>query len=174
MLIRNVFGYACVLTLLGLFLSITLVKAQTYCTLQEVRTEVLIYAPIDSVWNKLMAVKDYPQWNPFIQSISGTIKLHRYLKIQLQIDDSTQKEFKVKVLELKPNTRFAWGGSVLFFFKAKHYFYLEAQSPTATKLVQGEYWKGWFGKKYGQQVYRSAYANFTKMNIKLKLLLEHQ
>lgn len=81
-------------------------------------------------------------------------------------------DFKAKVLEMKPDSAFAWGGGALFFFKARHYFKLEDIGEGKIKLTQGESWRGWFGKSYGKKVYQEAAENFERMNLKLKEMAE--
>jgi hypothetical protein len=82
------------------------------------------------------------------------------------------KKFKAKVLELKPNDTFSWRGSVGFIFRAKHYFILIPIDEHHTKMIQGEYWKGLFGKSYGKKIYKSVFEKFDTMNVKMKELLE--
>jgi len=146
--------------------------AQTFCTTGEVRTEVIINAPIDSVWKMLISIEKYPEWNPFICEVKGKFKVKSFLKFKMKTQDGTIKKFSAKLLVLNKNESFAWGGSLLFLFKAKHYFLLNAIDPNTTKLVQGEYWKGLFGKAYGKKVYQSACYNFNAMNEKMKDVLE--
>ena len=86
--------------------------------------------------------------------------------------DKKDRVFSAKILELDYGKRFAWGGGLLFFLKAKHYFILVPMDDSTTTLIQGEYWKGLFGKSLGKKVYKDACENFVSMNIKLKQLVE--
>jgi hypothetical protein len=80
-------------------------------------------------------------------------------------------DFHAKVLEIKENATFAWGGSALFFFKARHYFQIESLPNGGVKLIQGEAWGGLFGKSYGKKVYQEAAENFERMNQKVMELM---
>ncbi len=144
------------------------------CSRQEVFSVIQINAPVDSVWNALLAVDEYAQWNPFIMDIDGTIQQRKMVKITVKLRDGSIKTFRAKIQKLQKGYALEWGGSLLFFFKAKHYFYLKPTDGQTTELIQGEYWKGWFGKTYGRNVFEDACFNFQQMNQALKTRLESE
>ena len=39
--------------------------------MKTIETQIIINAPVGQVWQTLMQFKNYPKWNPFIQSIEG-------------------------------------------------------------------------------------------------------
>jgi hypothetical protein len=158
----------CLALLVGLYLN---VLAQDFAKTSGVQVTTAIAAKPEAVWALLLKFDDYPQWNPFIQSVEGDVKKGKRLHIHIS-GKTKDYDFKAKVLELNENQAFAWGGSALFFFKARHYFRIEPQGDGTTKLVQGEAWKGWFGKSYGKKVYQEAAENFSRMNLKMKEILE--
>ncbi len=155
----------------GLLLNSEAQKMDNTCTTSEVRTQIVINADPTTIWNILLDVKNYPSWNPYIYEITGTIKKGSFVNFRMKNGDDERK-FKAQILELKTNETWAWGGSLLFFFKARHYFILQPIDATHTRLIQGEYWHGLFGKNFGKKVYRDACVNFEKMNVKLKQLAE--
>src|SRR6185503_17872700 len=91
------------------------------CTTSEVRTQITINADPEAIWHILLDVKKYPSWNPYIYEIAGTIKKGSFVKFRMK-DGNGERKFKAQILDLKPNDTWAWGGSLLFFFKARHYF----------------------------------------------------
>jgi len=149
----------------------TVANAQSNCTPNEVRTEIIIKAAPHTIWQILTDVKNYPAWNPYIYEIQGELKLHKSVKFRMK-GSPKERKFSAKILAYKPDTTWAWGGSVLFFFSARHYFILERIDNEHTRLIQGEYWHGWFGKSFGKTVYQDACVNFALMNEKLKELAE--
>ena len=154
-----------------LFLNISLAFGQQFCTVTEVRTEVIIHANSDSIWKILINTADYPNWNPYIYQVTGIVKKGKMVSFRMK-GKSKDRAFSAKILELDSGKRFAWGGGLLFFLKAKHYFILVPIDESTTTLIQGEYWKGFFGKSLGKNVYKDACENFVSMNIKLKQLVE--
>ena len=80
--------------------------------------------------------------------------------------------FKAKLLTMDVNRELAWGGSFMPFIRARHYFILQPIDAEHTRLVQGESWKGWFGKSMGKKIYEETFFNFNEMNEKLREMLE--
>lgn len=39
--------------------------------MREIRTEIIIAAPIEKIWAILINFSSYPRWNPFIRNIEG-------------------------------------------------------------------------------------------------------
>jgi hypothetical protein len=146
-------------------------QGQTFAKPNGVQMETMIAAEPSEIWAILLRFEDYPNWNPYITSIEG--KAEKGKRLHIHIDGKEKDyDFKAKVLEMNPDSAFAWGGGALFFFKARHYFRLEQIAPGQTKFTQGESWRGLFGKSYGKKVYQEAAANFERMNLKLKELVE--
>jgi hypothetical protein len=140
--------------------------AQTFSSPRGVQVQTTIHASAAEVWAMLLDFQKYPTWNPYIRSIEGEAKQGKRLHIVI---DGKEKvyDFKAKVLEVKPDRAFAWGGGALFFFKARHYFRIEPMPDSTVLFTQGEAWGGLFGKSYGKKVYQEAIANFDKMNVAL-------
>lgn len=137
--------------------------AQNKVSPRGVRIETEMRAYPEEVWEMLMDFAAYPDWNPYIRSIDGFAQKGKRLHIVIDGKEKTY-DFKAKVLELAPQKAFAWGGSALFFFKARHYFEIVPLEDGQLKFIQGESWGGLFGKSYGKKVYEEAAVNFEKMN----------
>jgi hypothetical protein len=148
-------------------------QAQTFSSPRGTQVETIIQADAAEVWTILLNLPDYPNWNPYITKIEGNPQKGKRLHIVVKGKEKDY-DFKAKILDLQPNQTFAWGGSALFFFKARHYFYLEQIAPDQLKFTQGESWGGLFGKSYGKKVYQEAAENFQKMNTKLQEMVEGQ
>jgi hypothetical protein len=145
--------------------------AQTLCTVTEVRTEITISASAESVWKLLLNSQDYPHWHPYITAIEGELALHKKIKVHTIDQEKKAGQFKAYVLKLEPNKELAWGGSLGFVFRAKHYFIIEVIDSQTVRFIQGEYWRGWFGKMYGKKIYQKTFANFKLMNERMKVEL---
>jgi hypothetical protein len=165
------FAAKTVFALCLLILSAKIIQAQSFTKPNGVQVETIIQADAAAVWAILLRFEDYPNWNPYITKIEG--KAEKGKRLHIHIDGKEKDyDFKAKVLEMKPDSAFAWGGGALFFFKARHYFKLEDIGEGKIKFTQGESWRGWFGKSYGKKVYQEAATNFERMNLKLKEMVE--
>ncbi len=52
--------------------------------MHEIKTEIEIAATPEQVWSILTDFSAYPQWNPFIRSINGTVKTGERLTAFIQ------------------------------------------------------------------------------------------
>ncbi len=145
---------------------------QTYFNENGVRTEIDIHATPDQIWQLLIDFNKYPLWHPYITAIKGEPKLKSKIKVTVKNEDSTSTKFSAYILELKSDELLSWGGSLGFIFRAKHYFILDPIDSTTVRFIQGEYWKGLFGKSFGGKIYKETYNRFNVMNNKVKELLE--
>lgn len=161
------------LSCLFLLAGITALRAQSFSGPRGVQTEIVIKATPQQVWEKLGNFADYASWHTYLTGVEGTLKKGRMLKFYLRKPGNRKKNyFKAKLLTMEPGRELAWGGSFMPFIKARHYFILQPVDAEHTRLVQGEYWKGWFGKSMGKKIYEETFFNFNEMNETLKQLLE--
>jgi len=112
--------------------------------MKEIRTEIIINAAPDKVWAVLTDFESYPDWNPFIKSISGPKKSGETLAMTAQLPDGMSMNFKPLVLNFDENKEFRWIGVLLFkgLFDGEHYFILSANDDGTTTFVHGELFRG--------------------------------
>lgn len=147
-------------------------KSQVFAHANEVRTEILIHSKPEKVWNILTDFNQYSQWHPYITHIQGKLKKGKQLKVTYLDKDNKLKKFSAYVLDLDTNKTLSWGGSLGFIFRAKHYFMIEEVNDSTVKFIQGEYWRGMFGKGYGKKIYEQTFNKFNAMNERLKQMAE--
>ncbi len=146
---------------------------QTLSTPNEVQTEIVVKGTPEQIWDLLIDFEQYPQWHPYLSKVSGEFKEGKYLKFTIKNQDGEEEgKFRARLIKIIPNHEISWGGNLCFFFRAKHYFYLIKIDDTHTKLVQGEYWKGVFGKKYGKKIYQDLTEKFIQMNFIVQNIIE--
>jgi len=147
--------------------------AQTTSTPNEVRTEIIIEGSPQQIWDLILDFKEYPNWHPYLSEVLGKVKKGKFLKFKTKdLDGNPEGKFTAKIMELELHKELSWGGNVLFFFSAKHYFRLVKIDETNNKLIKGEYWKGVFGKSYGEKIYIDLTKKFIQLNITVKNIIE--
>lgn len=112
--------------------------------MRNIETSQVINAPVELVWKVLMNFNDYPNWNPFIKSISGNSTPGEQITAELCLPGKKPMIFKPTVLSAIPNQEFSWLGKlgVKGLFDGEHYFKLEKLSENKTRFIQGEKFTG--------------------------------
>jgi uncharacterized protein YndB with AHSA1/START domain len=62
--------------------------------MKELVTEILINAPPSAVWKVLTDLPAYPEWNPFIRSISDDLKPGGRLTVVIQPPEGWSMTFR--------------------------------------------------------------------------------
>lgn len=111
---------------------------------KTIQTEITIHAPKATIWNILMNFKEYPQWNPFIQSISGNTHVGEQLSISLQPPGGSAMKFKPMIQQSEDQKIFSWLGKLFVkgLFDGHHSFTLEALDQNKTRLIHAEQFSG--------------------------------
>ena len=142
--------------------------------MHEISTEIEIAATPEQVWSILMDFIAYPQWNPFIRSISGVVKVGERLKIFVQPTGGKGMKFRPTILVAVPNQELRWLGHFLLpgIFDGEHYFQIEAISPGRVRFIQGEKFSGILVGFAKVKLECEIKSGFIAMNQALKLLAE--
>ncbi len=137
--------------------------------MKNIRTEIIIDAPIATVWDILMNFDSYPNWNPFIH-ITGNAVVGQHLENTIFLEGQKPQIFKPKVLEVQQNKLLRWEGNLLIkgLFDGMHYFQLEAINQDQTRLVHGENFKGILVGLILKMIGTATEEGFKKMNLALK------
>jgi hypothetical protein len=115
-----------------------------YFRAMEILTEIVIAAPPSTVWRELTDFAKHPEWNPFIKSISGTLKKNERLQVHIAPPGKSGMKFNPKILRVESGKEFAWKGHLFFpgLFDGEHFFRLEDHGNGQTKLIHGEKFSG--------------------------------
>jgi hypothetical protein len=110
----------------------------------ELRTEIEIEAAPERVYSVLTDFARYHEWNPFITSISGTLRLGERLHVEMSLPEGRSFRVRPTVLRLAPNQELAWQGRLFLpgLFDGEHFFRLVARAPNITQLIHGENFRG--------------------------------
>ena len=112
--------------------------------MKEIRTEITIKAPREKVWKTFTNAESYAQWNPFIKSLTGNLKVAEQITVLLQPPGGNVMTFRPKVLVFEENKEFRWLGKLFFkgLFDGEHYFQFKDNQDGSTTFVHGEKFTG--------------------------------
>ena len=136
---------------------------------KSIKTEIIINAPKEKVWQILTDFPNYTKWNPFIVSIKGDLRTSGRLVNTLASGNKTFV-FKPKVLSVVPDHYFDWLGSLFIggLFDGHHYFEIDELSPNQVKFTQGEHFSGILSGYILKKIGDETRNNFIRMNAALK------
>jgi hypothetical protein len=141
---------------------------------KEIKTEILINATPEKVWSILTKFENYPNWNPFIKSIKGEVKVGNKIEARIEPQKAQGMTFKPKVLVFDTNKEFSWIGHLLFpgLFDGEHKFELVDNGNGTTTFRQSEKFKGILVPLFKKMLDNNTVNGFNEMNEKIKELAE--
>jgi len=141
--------------------------------MKEIQTQIEIQASPEKIWNILMDFDHYPEWNPFIKSISGDKKPGSKLTNFIQPPGENGMTFKPVVLINKANQEFRWLGKLWGggFFNGEHYFILKDLGNNTIQFIHGEKFTGILVGMLGGML-KNTKNGFELMNQALKARAE--
>ena len=141
--------------------------------MKEIKTEIIINAPVEQVWKTFTEVENYAVWNPFIESIQGTLQVGEQIEVRLTPPDGNAMTFKPKVLVFNKNKEFRWLGKLFIsgLFDGEHYYQLIDNQDGTTTFVHGEKFKGILVGLMGS-ILKNTVKGFEMMNEALKKEVE--
>jgi hypothetical protein len=138
------------------------------------RREIEIDAPSSRVWQVVSDFESYPDWNPFIRSISGRRERGAKLEVRIAPPGGRPMTFRPKVQSLEEGRELRWLGRLLVpgLFDGEHRLLVEPLDPNRSRFVQSERFSGLLvGLLRG--VLERTEAGFEQMNRALKQRAEH-
>src|SRR5829696_4401328 len=111
---------------------------------KELYTEIEIAATSEKIWRILTDFENYPNWNPFIRRIKGTIAVSEKLEVFIQPSGAKGMTFKPTLLAVEKEKELRWRGKffVSGLFDGEHFFKIEPLAENSAKFVHGEHFKG--------------------------------
>lgn len=139
-----------------------------------ISTEIKINASVEKVWNILSDFKAYPDWNPFVVSLEGDVKVGNQIKVLISPPEGSAMTFKPKVLVFEPEKELTWLGTLGFkgLFDGEHSFKLVRNTDGTTTFIQSEKFSGILVGLFSGTLGKTK-RGFEMMNQKLKELAEN-
>lgn len=123
--------------------------------------ETTITAPPETIWAILTDAPSYPEWDPGMSRLAGTIALGEKITAYTKI--SPDRAFPVKVTTFEPGKKMTWtGGMPLGLFKGVRNFILTAKG-NQTHVAISEEFSGLLLPIFGRTVpdLNPAFADFV-------------
>ncbi|MBK9737466.1 MAG: SRPBCC domain-containing protein [Saprospiraceae bacterium] len=141
---------------------------------KEIRAEIVVNATPEKIWSILTNFDNYPNWNPFIKSIKGDVKIGNKITARIEPPEASGMTFKPKVLTFETNKEFSWLGHLLFkgLFDGAHKFELNDNGNGTTTFIQSEKFDGILLPLFKNMLENNTKRGFEAMNKKLKELAE--
>lgn len=142
--------------------------------MKEIKTEIVINASPQKVWNVLTDFKAYSEWNPFITSIEGDVFEGSKFKVTIESLGSSPMSFKPICSSFTEPVEFSWIGKLGFrgVFDGKHIFELVALDNEKTKFIHREEFNGFLVPVFWKKLNVNTRWSFEMMNDKLKEKVE--
>lgn len=136
---------------------------------KEIKTEIKIQASPEKVWQVLTDFENYPNWNPFIQSISGEKRVGKHLSTKIYPPNRKPMKFKPIVLKFDQNKELRWLGSMAIkrIFDGEHYFKISSLENGSVLFQHGEVFRGIL-VAFMPKVFVATQLGFEQMNAALK------
>ncbi|UCC94167.1 MAG: SRPBCC domain-containing protein [Thermoplasmata archaeon] len=137
---------------------------------RELRTEILIDAAPDRVWEVLTDKEALGEWNPFIKEMDGELREGERLRVILQQPNRKPMTIKPRLMEVSPGRELRWLGhlGVPGLFDGEHIFELHPEGPRSTRFVHREEFGGLFVPMFWRMLDTDTREGFEQMNHALK------
>jgi hypothetical protein len=139
--------------------------------MKSCHTKIIIHAPVSKVWNILLDVNRYPEWNPSVAKIWGTLKEGRFIFAHIL---PLKNVFPLQIISLKKEQELIWKGTLLSgeIMKGEHYYRLKDLGNGNTELQHGERFTGLASWLIPALLLSQMQANYKYHNEKLKIIAE--
>jgi hypothetical protein len=137
--------------------------------MRRLRREIEIDAPPSVVWDVLADFDAYPEWNPFIPSISGQPRPGSKLEVRIAPPGGRAMTFRPTVQAADQGRELRWLGRLVVpgLFDGEHSLLVEPLGGERSRFVQSEQFTGLLTGILGAMLAKTD-AGFEQMNLALK------
>jgi hypothetical protein len=138
--------------------------------MKKLHSEIEIDAPAERVWRLLTDFASYPEWNPFIRSISGQPTPGERLEVRIEPPGGRGMTFRPTVLTAEDNRELRWLGHLLVpgLFDGEHSLTIQPLGENRARFVQREAFKGLLVPLFRRSLDNNTQRGFEEMNRALK------
>lgn len=133
--------------------------------MKTITTSIDIDAPASTVWRVLTDVERYPEWNPFIRRLEGSLTPGARLVVRIAPPGAKGMTFRPRVISVAVARELAWLGSVGVrgIFDGEHSFAIEPRGAGGCRFVHSERFTGILVPLLGRSL-EATETGFTLMN----------
>ena len=142
--------------------------------MKELNNEVEINASAERVWHLLTDFAQFPQWNPFIQRVSGEPTTGARLDVTIQPSGTHATTIRPIVMKAEPNRELRWRGQWLTpgLLDDEHIFTIEPLETGRVRFTQREIFTGILSSFSAHRRNTDTRRGFREMGKALKLRAE--
>ncbi len=142
--------------------------------MKEVRTEIEIQASPEQVWQTIIDLEKWTEWNPFIHHIIGKAKLGEAVDITVT-SEPKDMILHCTVIKTEPNKELCWKYHVAvpFLFQGEHSFIIEKAGDNKVRFIDREICNGWLVFTQAKNMDTKTKRGFEEMDRALKIRVEN-
>ena len=142
--------------------------------MKQLATSIVIEGSSGAVWDTLLDFGAYPEWNPFVRSISGCPSVGERLSARLQNPGGKVMSITPTVTAVEENRQFSWLGKLGLkgIFDGHHHFRIEPIENGSVRFTQSEEFGGVLVPVLWRMLDTKTRAGFEAMNMALKNRVE--
>jgi len=142
--------------------------------MKQLDNAVEINASAERVWQLLTDFAQFPQWNPFIQRVSGEPIAGSRLDVTIQPSGTEATTIRPIVMKAEPNRELRWRGQWLTsgLLDDEHIFTIEPLETGRVRFTQREIFTGIFSSFAAHRRNTDTRRGFREMGQALKLRAE--
>lgn len=144
-------------------------------TTRTIRSAIEIRAPLDVVWGVLTDFASYPEWNPHIRRVLGTVKQGARIALHSQPPGGRMIVMRPTVVTWEPPHELRWRSTFVSrrLFSGEHGFRLEPNGDNRVRFVQDETFSGLMVPLYSRLRLPRTRRGFDETNEALRDRAEH-
>ena len=141
--------------------------------MKELRTEIIIQASPEKVWQTLTNLDKYPEWNPFIHHAIGKAKVGEKVDITFR-SGSKEMTLHCVIVKAAPNQELCWKYHVMIagLFRGEHSFIIEPMGTDRVRFIDREIFNGLLVPLQAKDIDSHSRRGFEEMDRALKIRAE--
>jgi len=139
-------------------------------TTRTIRSSIEIRAPLDVVWGVLTDFAAYPDWNPHVRRVQGTVGTGARITIHNRPPGGRMIVMRPTVITWEPPRELRWRGTFVSgrLFSGEHGFRLETIGANKVRFAQDETFSGVLVPIYALLRLSRTRRGFDEMNEALR------
>jgi len=132
----------------------------------EIHAESTIDATPEEVWRVLADTAAYPEWNPFVVALAGTLAEGERISVTIRDRGGKDQRFRPRLLDVSPGERLVWLGraGAPGIFDGEHRFELHPTEDGRTRVVHAEGFRGLLVPLLRRRLERDVAPQFAVLN----------